>query len=473
MNTGPYNFKKQGRKNKMSRANEIEGIKIAYIGGGSQGWARRLMSDLALEERISGTVALYDVNLEAARVNERIGTLISSHPEAKGKWDYQAVASIEEALIGSDFVIISILPGTFENMRNDVHLPEKYGIYQSVGDTVGPGGMSRALRTIPMYVEIAEKIKQHSPDAWVINYTNPMSLCTRTLYEVFPEIKAFGCCHEVFGTQELLADMVNEMLGIEVKSRKDIQVTVAGINHFTWITEASYKNIDLLPLYRQFAEKYRETGYEKAEGSWKDSVFSSSNRVKFDLFLKYGLIAAAGDRHLAEFMPPEYLKDPETVRKWKFHLTPVDFRIEDQKRKAAENQKIFRGERDVAMEPSGEEGVDILLALLGVEELTTNVNIPNLGQIPNLPLGAIVETNALIRRDRVQPVFAGELPLDIANMVQRHLLNQEAVLKAAFSKDNRLAVNAFINDPLVSAIPRKEAEKLFEEMGMAKQHLPV
>jgi galacturan 1,4-alpha-galacturonidase len=457
----------------MGRANGMEGIKIAYIGGGSQGWARRLMSDLALEERISGTVALYDLNIEAARTNERIGNLISSHPEAKGKWDYQAVASIEEALTGSDFVIISILPGTFEDMRNDVHLPEKYGIYQSVGDTVGPGGISRAMRTIPMFVEIAEKIKQHSPDSWVINYTNPMSLCTRTLYEVFPAIKAFGCCHEVFGTQELLADMVNELLGKEVESRKDIKVTVAGINHFTWITEASYKNIDLLPLYRQFADKYQESGYEEEEGSWEESVFSSSHRVKFDLFLKYGQIAAAGDRHLVEFMPPDYLKDPETVRKWKFHLTPVDFRIEDQKRKITENQKVFSGDSDVEIEPSGEEGVDILLALLGIEELTTNVNIPNLGQIPNLPHGAIVETNALIRRDRVQPVFAGELPFDIANMVQRHILNQEAVLKAALSNDKRLALNAFINDPLVSAIPREEAEKLFEEMGMTKKHLLV
>ncbi|MFC0270394.1 alpha-glucosidase/alpha-galactosidase [Metabacillus herbersteinensis] len=445
----------------------VENIKIAYIGGGSQGWARRLMSDLALEPRISGTVSLYDLNLKAAQTNEKIGNLMSRQKEATGRWDYKAVETIEEALSDSDFVIISILPGSLEEMARDVHLPEKYGIYQSVGDTVGPGGISRALRTIPLYVEIAERIKEHSPEAWVINYTNPMSLCTRTLYEVFPEIKAFGCCHEVFETQHLLADMVREMLDIEVVCRKDIKVSVSGINHFTWISKATYKQFDLMPLYKQFVEKYQDTGFEKEAGNWRNSVFNSCNRVKFDLFKKYGMIAAAGDRHLAEFMPPIYLSDPETVEKWKFHLTSVDFRKKDQEKKREENQKIFNGELDVTVEPSGEEGVDVLLALLGLEDLVTNVNIPNQGQIPNLPKGAIVETNALIRRDSVQPTLTDELPLDITNMVQRHVLNQEAVLQAALNKEKTLALNAFVNDPLVAAIPRNKAEALFEELVLS------
>jgi len=439
-------------------------IKIAYIGGGSQGWARRLMNDLALEKRISGTVALYDVNFEAAKINEKIGNLLSRKSETVGKWEYEAVHTIEEALRDSNFVIISILPGSLDDMARDVHLPEKYGIYQSVGDTVGPGGISRALRTIPFYVEIAKSIKKHAPNAWVINYTNPMSLCTRTLYKVFPQIKAVGCCHEVFETQDLLAEMVEEMLSVKVESRKDIKISVSGINHFTWITKASYKQYDLLPFYEQFVEKYKETGFQKEEAEWEQSVFHSCNRVKFDLFRKYGKIAAAGDRHLAEFMPPIYLKDPETVEKWKFHLTSVDFRKKDQARKINENQKLLRSELDVTIEPSGEEGVDIVLALLGVEELVTNVNIPNQGQISNLPKDVIVETNALIRKNSVQPILTETLPLDITNMIQRHIYNQESVLQAALKNDKKLALNAFVNDPLVAAIPREEAEVLFEEL---------
>ena len=153
----------------------VENLNIAYIGGGSRGWAWGLMSDLATEKTLSGTMRLYDLNFEAALNNARIGNKIKENEKSTGKWDYTAVTSLQEALTGADFVVISILPGTFHEMASDVHTPEKYGIYQSVGDTVGPGGMVRALRTIPMYVEIANAIKQYSPNAWVINYTNPMT----------------------------------------------------------------------------------------------------------------------------------------------------------------------------------------------------------------------------------------------------------------------------------------------------------
>ncbi|MEI2465312.1 alpha-glucosidase/alpha-galactosidase [Niallia taxi] len=445
-------------------------IKIAYIGGGSQGWARRLMYDLALEPRLSGTIALYDINHDAAKTNQRIGTLISNHPDATGKWTYEAIPTIEEALKDADFVIISILPGTFADMAKDVHFPEKYGIYQSVGDTVGPGGIRRAVRSIPLFMEIGEQIKLHCPDAWVINYTNPMSVCTRTLYKAFPQIKAIGCCHEVFETQHLLANMAEEMLGVTVENRKDIKVSVTGINHFTWINEATYQNIDLFPLYAKFAEKYAHTGFEKEQGKWEESVFHSSNRVKFDLFQKYRLIAAAGDRHLAEFMPPVYLKNPQTVHDWKFHLTTVDFRVKDQQRKISENEEVFTDDTKIVLEPSGEEGVEILLALLGIEDLVTNVNFPNKGQIQNLPKDAIVETNALIRKNSVQPVRTNDIPLDVANMVNRHILNQEAVIQAVLTEDKNLARNAFVNDPLIAAISYDNAVSLFEEMDVWQQN---
>jgi galacturan 1,4-alpha-galacturonidase len=173
--------------------NTIEDLKLAYIGGGSRGWAWNLMGDLAMEEQLSGKVYLYDLDFDAAKSNEIIGNRISSHPDAKSKWKYKAVHTPKAALTDADLVIISILPGTFDEMESDVHAPEKYGIYQSVGDTAGPGGLIRALRTIPMFETISLGIRDYCPKAWVINYTNPMTLCTRTLYEVFPQVKAFGC----------------------------------------------------------------------------------------------------------------------------------------------------------------------------------------------------------------------------------------------------------------------------------------
>ena len=144
-----------------------------------------------------------------------------------------------------EFVIISILPGTFDHMASDVHLPEKYGIYQSVGDTAGPGGLVRALRTIPMFVEIAEAIKEYCPETLVINYTNPMTLCVKTLYRVFPQIKAFGCCHEVFGTQKILRNMYQLATGENDVERDEVIVNVQGINHFTWFDRASLSLIHI------------------------------------------------------------------------------------------------------------------------------------------------------------------------------------------------------------------------------------
>lgn len=144
------------------------------------------MTDLSMDDSLSGAIRLYDIDEEAARHNEIIGTA-SNRPDTKGKWRYATSKTIEEALTGADFVVISILPGTFDEMESDVHLPERLGIYQSVGDTAGPGGIIRALRTIPMFVDIACAIRDFAPDAWVINYTNPMTLCVKTLYHVFPK----------------------------------------------------------------------------------------------------------------------------------------------------------------------------------------------------------------------------------------------------------------------------------------------
>ena len=231
------------------------GVQIAYVGGGSRGWARKLMSDLALEPAMSGTVCLYDIDREAADANVIIGNMYSAKDEAVGRWKYCASDTLKDALTGADFVVISILPATLEEMGSDIHTPEKYGIYQSVGDTTGPGGIVRALRTIPMYKVFAEGIRDYCPNAWVINYTNPMTMCMSALYKYFPKIKAFGCCHEVFRTQNLICDAYNEKYGTNLE-RHDIHTKVLGINHFTWITEAKYRDIDAFKIYSDFVNKY-------------------------------------------------------------------------------------------------------------------------------------------------------------------------------------------------------------------------
>ena len=445
---------------------KAEDVKIAYIGGGSRGWAWGLMSDLASNEDMSGEVYLYDIDFQSAKDNEVIGNKYNDIEGAKSKWIYTAVDDIGEALTGADFVVISILPGTFDEMESDVHTPEKYGIYQSVGDTSGPGGIVRAMRTIPMYEEIAENIKKYSPNAWVINYTNPMTLCVKALYRVFPQIKAFGCCHEVFGTQKFLAKMVEKKLGVEKVERDEIKVNPVSVNHFTWLTSATYKNIDLFPYYKEFCQENIE-GYAQdgpVDSNWMNNSFTSDEKVKMDLFNKFGYIAAAGDRHLAEFCPGKwYLENPERVKEMHFGLTTVKWRKDELITRLEKCKKLVNGEMEVEIKNTGEEGVNQMRALLGLCELVTNVNIPNYGQIPNLPLGAVVETNAIFRCDTVTPVFAGAIPCEIYSLVSRVCAEQEAVFEAIAERDVEKIFIAFANDPLVTC-GIEDARKLFDEM---------
>ncbi len=445
--------------------NKAENIQIAYIGGGSRGWAWGLMSDLAAASDISGEVRLYDIDREAASHNEIIGNRFSSLPEACSAWRYHAVDSLSEALTGADLVVISILPGTFDEMHSDVHTPEKYGIYQSVGDTTGPGGIVRAMRTIPMMEEIAEGIKRFSPRAFVINYTNPMTLCVKTLYRVFPEIRAFGCCHEVFGTQELLAIALQRAMNLEEVAREEIEVTPVGVNHFTWLTEAHYKNIDLFPLYEDFAEQFAQTGFtEKFDENWMNNSFVCSHKVKFDLFRRYGYIAAAGDRHLAEFCPGNwYLSSPQKVREWGFGLTTVTWRKEDLTRRLQRSEDIRSGRETLTLQKTGEEGVNQLRALLGLGRLVTNVNLPNMGQIENLPLGAVVETNAVFGAGTVKPVMSGAVPVSIHPLVSRICSMQEALSDAVARRNVNDIFAVFANDPLVNC-SLTDAKALFREM---------
>lgn len=448
--------------------NKMTNLQIAYIGGGSRGWAWNLMADLAMEEQLSGTIRLYDIDMDAATNNEIIGNRLSARSDVPGKWQYTTAGSLQEALTGADFVIISILPGTFDEMESDVHTPEKYGIYQSVGDSVGAAGNIRALRMIPMYVTFAEAIRDYAPQAWVINFTNPMTLCVQTLHHAFPGIKAFGCCHEVFGTQNILRDFYQDRTGETGIDRHEILTNVMGINHFTWIDKASYKNTDLIPLYREYVEKLYEEGYCEPEYNWMNSCFYCANRVKFDLFKKYNCIAAAGDRHLAEFLPNKlYLKDPETVKSWKFGLTSVAWRKNDLVKRLARAKRLASGEEDVVLRPSGEDTIVLIRALCGLDNrLVTNVNYPNTAlQIANLPADAVVETNAVFSFNSLQPIQSGSLPDEVQALVLPHVQNQKKILQAALDCDRNLVYEVFANEPMLKGLLTEEQLKnLADEM---------
>ena len=442
--------------------------KIAYIGGGSRLWARTVMTDLALCEQLTGEIALYDIDRAAALANVDRAKSIYGHPDAQTTFNVYACATSAEALRDADFVFMSILPGPMQMMANDLDIPARYGILQTVGDTTGPGGISRALRAVPIYVDYAHQIIERCPNAWVINYTNPMTLCTSALYAAEPEIKAFGCCHEVFGTQAMLSYVVEKALDAPRPPRSEIKTDVAGVNHFTFVTTAHWEGIDLYPYVRKRAASDEMWDWDaaaawareqKGRGNW----FRSRFMIAFDFLRRFGVLGAAGDRHLAEFVP-WYLLSEENLHRYGVILTPSSYRLGTWVPDPGVEPIVHRRDsKEDRLRASGEEGVGQMLALLGLTALDTNVNLPNRGQIPGLPPGAIVETNAQFRKDSISPVVPKPLSPAVLALVQRVVSVQRMTLEAAMTCDKGIAFQALLNDPLCN-IPVDRAWAMFSEM---------
>lgn len=444
-------------------------LKIAYLGGGSREWARKLMFDLALTPELTGEVALYDIDLDSARLNEQLGNWLhaSQQPGVVSRWRYTAVDTLKAALRDADLVIISIQPGSLELMQQEIAIAEKYGLYFPVGDTSGAPGLVRGLRSAAIYKGFAEAIAETCPQAWVINYTNPMAICTRTLTRVVPELKVFGCCHEVFAVQKMLAGLVAQYWEVPTPAKDEIKVNVLGLNHFTWINQATWQGRDLLELVRQhIAQHGTLRSYTQAEvESWGD-WFKSVHQVKFGLFQRFGILAAAGDRHLVEFIPG-FISSPETLFRYGIIRTPVSFRIARWQAAPQKTRDLLSGQTPLELKSSGEEGVRQIKALFGLGDLVTNVNLKNTGQIANLPLDVVVETNAHFSRDEVRPLAAGSLPAGLLPLIQQHSANQELIIESALTGNQDLAFQAIYNDP-TNSLTLDQTWEMFNEMMNAE-----
>ncbi|MND50614.1 Alpha-galacturonidase [compost metagenome] len=445
----------------------VSEITLAYIGGGSLNWAQVLMADLVHDRTVAGEIRLFDLNLEAAQRNAAIGNRLS---EAHGlSIRYTASETIASALTGVDFVVVSILPGSFDDMAKDLELPEAEGIIQAVGDTVGPGGLVRAMRAIPAMAEIAEAIRKYAPKAYVCNLTNPMSVLTGALYAAFPDIRAWGECHEVTKLRHIIAWLANRTEGAIRYGFRDVQVNVLGINHFTWVDRAFVGGRDWLPDYLNFAAENRENGWRSKPLDPNDEFqryFEDINRVKFDLASRFGIAAAAGDRHLAEFLPASWYLN--RASEWGFGLTPVDWRRRDQAKRREDARLAETGNEVPPLRTVSEEAlVGQIRALTRGETLVVNANMPNIGQMQGFAPGTVVETNVLFSGHGVRPIHAGRLPAAVEALVKPHAERQNAVLQAVLAGDGVTLEGLFLSDPLVAPLGQDRAAKLFRAMVAA------
>lgn len=439
---------------------------IAYIGGGSREWAPKFIQDMALSD-LNGTVRLYDRNYESAQQNAEFGNWVQEREGASADWNYQAVADRAVALDGADAVILSTQFNPAETFIHDLDIPEEYGIYGAVSATIGPGGIFRAMRTIPVYREFAAAIRDHCPDAWVFNFTNPVHFVTRALYDEYPDIKAVGLCHEVLKAYPFFASIATEHLGMDA-SPEDITINPKGINHFTWTDEVHCNGENIWPQLRDLLDSehaHKEYTPEDLEGV---SPFVDNEQVMWELFRRFDMIPVGGDRHLVEYATWFLNGQKEGLNRWGVKRTDSDYRAKhwtpSESDQTTDVEAWMNGETEFEIESSEEKFAEMLEALHGGESCIANVNMPNSGQVSGIEDGAVVETNAYVRANEVVPLTSGEFPRPLETVMEDHVDTIETVIGASRDGDIDKAFQGFLIDPQVRTLQTEDARDLFAEL---------
>jgi alpha-galactosidase len=425
--------------------------RIVVIGGGSFQWVPKLFCDLVNTPSLAeAEIVLEDIAPEpladmtefAQSMVTRAGTgmKVSSTTDQRG------------ALEGADYVVVCISTGGFASMTHDLAVPERHGIKQSVGDTVGPGGVSRALRNIPVMVGIAREMEDVCPDAWLLNITNPMTtLCRAVTRET--EIATVGLCHEVTMAQFTLSQLLDADF-------RAFDLTVTGVNHLPVITAMKVGGDDGFELLRALLADADGRGDEPVHlpeglgheqhsfgGQFKKRDLLASNRVKFSLFERFGVLPAAGDRHLVEFFPGFLTEESGWGRRWGVGLTSIADREAWQGYYKAEFAEL-RAATEVPQTPSGEIVAPLIDAFLRDKTRHFPLNLPNTGQCPDLPDGPVVESMVTADANGLRGRDTATAPPVLAEWLRRISASQEATVEAALTGDREKVVEAMLLDPL-------------------------
>src|ERR1051326_4028821 len=420
--------------------------RICFIGGGSYNWMPKLLGDLSLAPDLAGTVVLHDLNPTALEDIERYGRRVFER--SGSRFSSEPTADLDRGLDGAGFVVVTITTGGLDTMALDLDIPVKYGIFQSVGDTVGPGGLSRALRNVPVLVGIAQAMERRCPDAWMLNLTNPLTVLTCAV-TMTTRIKAMGLCHELFGVRGALMRWFGG-------SVSDFEMRVAGVNHLIWILDMTIRGRDGLQMVREAAADGRMPPLPPSRGAWHEP-FVDRWKLKLKLFELYGALPAAGDRHLAEFFPYFLLEETGQGADYGVQLTRIAHRRQQVASARSSVHAGIAASEFPSVTRSPEATADIISAVVNGRSVRTIVNLPNTGQIDNLPRGAVVETLAEITSAGAFPHVVGALPYGVLSTLEPHVVNQELIVRASLQGDRQLALQAMANDPLVHDLPKAEA----------------
>jgi alpha-galactosidase len=423
---------------------------VTILGAGSTVFARQLMTDiLQIEGLDGGCFALVDIDaqrLELARqMAERLVALSGKH------WSVHASTERRDLLAGSDFIINSIEVAGLANVRHDFDIPMKYGINQCVGDTIGPGGIFKALRTGPAWLDILHDAEQLCPQAWVLNYTNPMSILTLAAL-TGTTMRTVGLCHSVQGTSKQLAGYLSVPY-------EELEWRCAGINHNAWFTELRYQGQDMYPrLYKlaQTPEIYEH------------------DPVRFEVMRYFGAFVTESSGHFSEYVP-YFRKRPELIERYcrDGYLGETGFYANNWPTWRARNetaiQQMLDGTLAIPYTRSHEYGSYIVEAITTHRPQVIYGNVRNTGLIDNLPDGC-VEVACLVDRNGVQPCHFGPLPEQLAALNRSHMAIHTLMCEALLTKNKEAARYALLLDPLSAAVcSPAEINALFDEMWEAEK----
>jgi len=415
-------------------------MKIASIGGGSVQWTTTLVTDMALTETLAGaTLVLHDIDADALDLLTRASQHIVE--QAGSGMTIGATAERAEALREADFVILCVAIGGLAAMRYDLEVPERYGVYQSVGDTVGPGGLARGLRHVPFAVQVAREMEQLCPKAWLLNLTNPMTTICRGVTRA-TSIRTIGLCHEVTDVRHHLAMLLN----VPVET---ISFEVAGINHLPVLLRCSAGGRDGTAMVRDWLAEHGPFEFVgEVELNNPFDVFIDRLAVKLALFQNLGVLFGAGDRHVAEFLPGFLTEATAYGRRYGILLTNVAQREEMARARRVRIEQFVAGGWE-PLRRSEEQLAPVMAALAGGPSGQFVVNVPNRGQIDNLPREAVVECMAEVGPLGVRPLAVGPLPHAAYAVIAPHVARQELIVEAALTGQRQPALAALATDPLV------------------------
>jgi alpha-galactosidase len=411
--------------------------KIAFIGAGSLEFTRSLVRDILTFPLLKdSTICLMDINPErldwSRQMVERIVQM--------GKYPAKVEATTDraKALKNADVVMVTILAGGTDVWRHDIEIPKKYGVDTCIGDTRGPSGIFRALRTIPVMVGIVKDMERYCPDAIMLNYTNPMAMLCRAMQRS-THIPVTGLCHSVQGTSMMLADWIGAPYN-------EITYTCAGINHQAWYLKFEWNGKDAYPLIRKAVterpevyneeivrnEMFLHLDYYVTESSGHNSEYNWWFRKRPDLIEKYCTHGTGWNPGEYAYILKEYLNTEKTwrddVKKW------------------------LASDKPISLERESEYAAYIINALKGGETFSFNGNVPNTRLITNLPEGACVEVPVFVDKGGFHSVHVGALPPQCVTLTHTSVMIEEMAVEAALTGDPRLAFQAIAHDPLTAAV---------------------